>query len=106
MTRKSITPRVRKDGVSFVDMEHFHDGSPIAKFVCTRKEPEVCGFETTEVNYSDQSADKMIARAEVTGGFYGPNGNGYNYWCPKCEYRMNPIHKNKEALDSFFGFTN
>jgi len=90
--RKAIKPTVRKDGVTFVDREHFIDGSPIKSWECTR-----CNFVTTEVCWNEDdketaSYDKK-SHATVTGGFYGPNGNGYNYWCPRCEGRMNPRDK-------------
>ena len=94
--RKAIKPHVRKDGVTFVDKEHFINGSPIKSWECTRKS---CGFLTTEVCWGDadwgevEKGSKNKAHAEATGGFYGPNGNGYNYWCPKCEHRMNPRAK-------------
>lgn len=91
--RKSIKPTVRKDGVTFVDKEHFIDGSPIKSWECTKKG---CAFLTTEVCWNEGENDtkwENKANAEGTCGFYGPNGNGYNYWCPKCESRMNPRAK-------------
>ncbi len=107
MTRTSIKPRVRSDGISFVDMEHFEDGSPIVKFICLRQDPH-CGYETTEVKFYDDEepmGDGKPASAEGTLGFYGVNGNGYNYWCPKCQYRMKPIGKTDTSkLDKLFGF--
>lgn len=31
--------------------------------------------------------------SEPTGGTWGPNGNGWNYWCKSCEYRCEPLTK-------------
>lgn len=92
-----IKPLVRDDGVSLVDKYHFADGSPIQGWTCTNNE---CRYQTEHTSWEDDDT----AHAEATGGFYGPNGNGYNYWCPKCGHRMNLDQNTYSALDSFFGF--
>ena len=96
--RKAIKPMVRSDGVTFVDEEHFIDGSPIHGWTCTK-----CKFKTTEVGWESEKGSEEKAHADVTGGFYGPNGNGYNYWCPKCQGSMNPDNNSYNALKAFLG---
>jgi len=85
--RNTIKPKVRKDGTSFVDKEHFGDGKPIRGWKCND-----CNFYTETTNFDDSKNYKEgDAKADVTLGFYGPNGNGYNYWCPKCDHRMSAV---------------
>lgn len=75
-------------------------GKKIKAVECTE-----CGYTTAKMNYSDQvdRSDYKTARVEGTLGHYGPNGNGYNYWCPKDEHRMIIVDNIYSALDNFFG---
>jgi hypothetical protein len=61
-------------------------GKPIKGWRCTRKE---CGYTTDQATYNVFKAS--AAHVNATGGHFGPNGNGYNYWCPKCNHRMDII---------------
>lgn len=81
-----------------LDSSKFADGKPIKEWRCTK-----CKAITQDIEHT---------RAEATAGHYGPNGNGFNYWCETCGGRMNPYRKtheqeindlNKGVLDAFFG---
>lgn len=77
-------------------------GQKVKGFKCTE-----CGYTTKEAMYSDKAEEQgnmEAARAEGTLGRYGPNGNGYNYWCPKDSMRMVIIANPYSALDAMFGF--
>jgi hypothetical protein len=100
MKKGWIKPMVRTDGVSFVDKEHFANGAPIKQWTCTK-----CKHTCTKTGYAKdgETVDPTIARAECTLGFYGPNGNGFNYWCPKCDCRMTPDKNPYSAWAAFTG---
>ena len=76
------------------------NGKKIKSLKCTN-----CGYTTNKMNWSDKCdrEDYETARVEGTLGHYGPNGNGYNYWCPKDEWRMAIVDNPYSALDNFFG---
>lgn len=97
---KTIKPFVRNDGISFVDQYHFYNGQPIKLFVCT---DDKCKYTTTETGFieEDETNPEMVAEAHVTGGFYGPNGNGFTYGCPKCEGGMLPKDNTYNTLKQF-----
>ena len=61
-----------------VDKTHLRGHKPIKKWICGN---EKCKFKTTDIEKIE---------AQTTLGTWGPNGNGWNYWCPKCKYRMEP----------------
>ena len=54
-----------------VDKTHLRGHKPIKKWVCRK-----CDFWTENVEMTD---------AEPSLGTWGPNGNGWLYFCPKCE---------------------
>lgn len=60
----------------------FADKKPIKEWRCTK-----CPLVTQ---------DRAHIRVEATAGFYGPNGNGFNYWCESCAGRMNPYRQTKD----------
>ncbi len=61
-------------------------GLRIKEFTCTNDD---CGYKTSKAEWGDRDEKNTEpVSVTVTGGFYGPNGNGYNYWCRKCEYRV------------------
>lgn len=83
---KTIKPYVRADGISFVDGYHFGNGTAIMSCVCDK-----CGNTVKEFcQHGEDCKRQDESTIEVTLGFYGPNGNGYNYWCRKCGGRMTP----------------
>lgn len=94
--RKAIKPRVRPDGVSFVDQEHFADGSPIHQWECTK-----CKKRFEKADWGDKVTDLYTVGVEVTGGFYGPNGNGFTYWCPIDEHSAVPVGNKYSAFEAF-----
>ena len=97
---KPIQPFVRQDGISFVDQYHFHNGQPIKAFVCTN---DKCNYTTKETGFieEDETNPDMVAEAHVTLGFYGTNGNGFTYGCPKCGGGMLPKDNSYSAFKQF-----
>lgn len=60
-----------------VDKTHLRGHREIKKWRCSN-----CSFWTANVE---------MTNPETTLGTWGPNGNGWNYWCPKCNGRLNPL---------------
>ena len=78
------------------------DGSVkrIKQFRCTNKE---CGFVTAKAQWADQEQERTdCVSVEGTLGFYGPNGNGYTYWCRKCHHNVK-FETDYSSLRAFLG---
>lgn len=83
------------------------DGTPITKLM-HGKRWEKLGSDgkpdyKPECDLEGEIVSLKQVTAEGTLGRYGPNGNGFNYWCNKCQYRCVPLANNYSALDNFFG---
>lgn len=100
--------RYRRKEIIMRDYQKLQDGSPITKLMHSKRwsklgkdgkpiyEP-VCELEGEVVNLDQVEHHGTLGR-------FGPNGNGYTYYCKKCDYWCSPMHNTYSALDNLFGF--